>query len=80
MKTQPNHISFTVNCLLEGGIAPALGRRLLSNTDTSLRISWRLHLVRLFSRSTTIKSARYAIEEGEVMIEKRHRSLRKDVH
>ena len=70
MKIQPSQISFTVNRLREGGIASALGWRLLSNTDTSLRISWKLHSVRLFSRSTTVYSARYAIEESEVMAEK----------
>lgn len=70
MKIQPSQISFIVNCLLEGGIASALGWRLLSNTDTSLRTSWRLYLVRLLSHSIIVKSARYAIEEGGVRTEK----------
>ena len=38
--------------------------------DTSLRISRKLHLVTLCSRSTSVSSARCAVEEGEVVIEK----------
>ena len=51
-------------------MASVLDWRLLSNTDTSLRTSWRLYLVRLSSRPIIVKSARYAIEEGEVRTEK----------
>ena len=47
-----------------------LGWILLSNTDTSLRIRWKLHPVKFFSHSTTANSERYAMKEGEVMIEK----------
>ena len=78
MKIQPSQISFIVNCLLEGGIASALHWRLLSNTDTSLRTSWRLYLVRLLSHSIIVRSARYAIEEGEVRTEKAPSFVKKE--